>query len=688
MKTCFSLSLLLVLPFTLLATETKNDATLLASLTNEINTIAQSAKEQRANIDYLPYVMSVFDGEELSRAGASSLKDALSLVAGVNIASDNLSLFNSVFRGSNPVAYGQSKLVIDGVEINDLFFDGYTAYLSMPVDMIKRIEVVKGPGSYSNGHYGYAGSIIITTYKTEMPIGETGRWFASAGNNRTGKIGGSFAIKDDDFSFSADVYTVHDDLSLSYGKDGLSNNLLGAANAPLSRSGNAPSSTDATMASASISKGAFFADGRFSSYRHGSEGGINFALASDGDHYNVDQWHLGIGAHYTMGDFTGAIQAAMTQDSFTSHQLLAPAGLRLPSLTPPTVVVTYLDGFYGIHEAFIRTYQISNTLSGSAFGGDITMGLSGSWSNTHSEKTITTDRDSGSGMTDYSTSLPFFNPDGSLNNQMAYVTYERTLSSNLIGYASLTLDHRNGLATQIDPRIATVYTIDPDNLLKFSISRAHRNPSWQEMFTLNNRARWGNPDLSPETVIAYETQYIHKFESEHTFSLNLFRLANNDQIYLQYNASAGRYEYVNGSKSLIQGVEAEWRKRYDDTSFYVAYTHIWAEDGDGVTLPNAPSDTARGFITQNFNQNWYASLAGRWQSATPRAADDTRSEMKSIGIVDTSIGYKLPRLHSEVQLTLKNIFNSTELYPSPKGTYNDDYPAVGRTYLVTVRGTF
>ncbi len=687
MTTRFSLALLL-LPFSLLSAEMETHSNLLSNLTDEINTIAQSAKDQRANIDYLPYVMSVFDGEELSRAGASSLKEALSLVAGVNIASDNLSLFNPVFRGSNPVAYGQSKLVVDGVEVNDLFFDGYTAYLSMPIDMIKRIEVVRGPGSYSNGHYGYAGSIIITTYKAEMSTGDNGRWFASAGNNRTGKVGGSFAIRDNDFTFAADIYTVHDNLALSYGKDGLSNNLLGAANASLSRSGNAPSETDATMVSASISKGAFFADGRFSTYRHGSGGGINYALSSDGDHYNVDQWHIRSGAHYRAGEFEGTFQAAMTQDSFTSHQLLAPEGLRLPSLTPPTTVVTYLDGFYGIHEAFIRTYQLNNTLTGSVYGGDMTVGLNATWSSVASEKTLTTDRDSGSGLSDYSTTLPFFNPDGSINNQSAYITYERALSSNLIGYASLTLDHRNGLATQIDPRLAAVYTLDPNNLLKFSISRAHRNPSWQEMFTLNNRARWGSHDLHPETVMAYETQYIHKFETEHTLSFNLFRLDNKDQIYLQYNTPETRYEYINGSKSLIQGFETEWRKRYDDTSFYAAYTHIWAEDGNGVTLPNAPSDTARGFITQTLNETWYASLAGRWQSATPREIGDVRADMKSIGIVDTSIGYKLPRFHSEVQLTLKNMFNETELYPSPKGTFNDDYPATGRTYLVTVRGTF
>ncbi len=687
MNTRFSLALLL-LPLVVLATEKDVDDTLFTNLADNIQTIAQTAKNQRSNIDYLPYIMTVFEGEELTRAGASSLKEALSLTAGVNIASDNLSLFNPVFRGSNPVAYGQSKLIVDGVEVNDLFFDGYSAYLTMPIDMIKRIEIVRGPGSYSDGHWGYAGSIVVTTYKKEPKPGENGRWFASAGTHNTYKVGATYAMRDDDFALAADLYTVQDNLSLSYGEDGLSNNLLGGANAYLSRSGDAPSSTDATMFSLSLSKGIFFADGRISSYRHGSEGGINYALASEGDHYNVDQWQLRAGVHYQLENFSGVFQAGITQDSFISHSLLAPAGLRLPSLTPPTVIVNYLNGFYGDHEAIIRTYRVNNTLSGTVFGGEATFGIGKSWSSVHSEKTITTNRDSGIGMSDYSTTLPFFSPTGSINNLTTYLTYERVISSSLSGYASLTIDKRNDLSAQVDPRAALLYTIDPDNLMKFSISRAHRNPSWQEMYTLNNRARWGNPNLVPETVVAYETQFIHRLETDHTFSVNFFYLSNEDQIYPQYNTALSRYDYINGSESEIKGIEVEWRKRYDTTSFYAAFTHICAEDGNGVTLPNAPSNTARGFITHTFDSNWYGSLAGRWQSTIPRSSTDMREDMKAIGIVDVSIGYKVPQIQSEIQLSAKNIFDKNEFYPSQNNTYDGDYPSTGRTFLVTFRGTF
>ncbi len=362
MKTPFTLALLLI-PFTLFATE-ETSSTALQELTQELNEITQTATEQRVNIDYLPYIMSVFEGDELSHAGATSLKDALSLVAGVSIASDNLSLFNPIFRGSNPEAHGQTKLIIDGIETNELLFDSHTSYLAMPIELIKRMEVVRGPGSYSDGHWGYAGSVIITTYKKEeIPNGQSGRWFASSGSYGTRKAGGSYSLLKNDFSLGADVYTIHDNLALNYGKDALSNGYFGANNVQLSRSGSAPLGTDTTVISATIAKGSLFVDGRFSLYRHGGGGGITYALASDGDHYTLNQGSFHLGTHYTLGNFSGTIQGSMTDDRFGNYGLTRPAGLVLAG-------VTYPDGFYSVNEVLVRTYGISNTLSGNLFWGE------------------------------------------------------------------------------------------------------------------------------------------------------------------------------------------------------------------------------------------------------------------------------------------------------------------------------
>ncbi|MFZ2968245.1 MAG: TonB-dependent receptor [Sulfuricurvum sp.] len=682
MRTPFSLALLLI-PLALFATE-DGSSNELQDLTQDLSQITQTATVQRANIDYLPFIMSVFEGDELSHAGANSLKDALSLVAGVSLSSDNLSLINPVFRGSNPQARGQTKLIIDGREMNEFIFDSHSSYLAMPIDLIKRIEVVRGPGGYSDGHWGYAGSIIVTTYKKEPSEDKEGRWFASSGSYGTRKMGGSYALVKDDFSLGADVYTIHDNLTLNYGKDALANGYFGPNNVQLSRSGSAPFQTDTTVISARVAKGSLFLDGRFSLYRHGAGGGITYALASDGDHYTLNQNSIHSGTHYTLGNFSGTVQGSMSEDRFGNYSLSRPAGLVLGG-------VTYPDGFHSVVELLVRTYEMSNTLSGIFLGGKGTFGIKKSHSTAVYVKTLYTNMSSGVGLVDYSNTYPFVEPRSSMNDFSTYLTYEHPITKSLMGYVSLTLDKHNTLVPRWDPRIATIYTINPENLVKFSISRAHRNPSWQEMFLINNPARWGNPNLKAESVIAYETQWIHTFGLNHTLSMNLFHLQNENQIYLHYNPTSAtpRYDYINGSQSTITGFETEWRRRYDTLSFYATYSHIMAYDGHGDTLANAPSNSVSGFMTYHWDQHWYTSLSGRWQGKTPRTKTDSRPSMQEISTMDGTIGYTIPKFNSEIQFSVKNMFNQTQLYPAPEGTYTADYPAgVGRNYLITLRGTF
>ena len=62
--------------------------------------------------------------------------------------------------------------------------------------------------------------------------------------------------------------------------------------------------------------------------------------------------------------------------------------------------------------------------------------------------------------------------------------------------------------------------------------------------------------------------------------------------------------------------------------------------------------------------------------------------MKAFGVVDASLGYKIPSLPAEIQLSVKNVFDERELYASPAGTYDDDFPSAGRAFLATIRGSF
>lgn len=85
---------------------------------DRFNSVATITKQ---NEQYQPYIISVFKGKELEKLGISNLKEALMLVPGVDMATDNFNNQTSIFRGSNSLAYGQTKLFIDDVLVNNLF---------------------------------------------------------------------------------------------------------------------------------------------------------------------------------------------------------------------------------------------------------------------------------------------------------------------------------------------------------------------------------------------------------------------------------------------------------------------------------------------------------------------------------------------------------------------------------------
>ena len=93
---------------------------LLESISNEMQHFENVATKTKENELYQPYIISVFHGKDLEKLGISNLKEALGLVPGVDMATDNVNTQTPIFRGSNPLSYGQSKLFIDDVLVNNV----------------------------------------------------------------------------------------------------------------------------------------------------------------------------------------------------------------------------------------------------------------------------------------------------------------------------------------------------------------------------------------------------------------------------------------------------------------------------------------------------------------------------------------------------------------------------------------
>ncbi|MCK5262991.1 MAG: TonB-dependent receptor, partial [Gammaproteobacteria bacterium] len=185
---------------------------MLQSLQEDMQEYSRIATRTKQNVDYMPYIISAWNSDELSQLGISTLREALSLVPGVDLSIGTVGTTTPIFRGSNPFAMGQSKLIIDGVVVNDKMTGTYSQFLDMPIEIIQRIEVVRGPGSLLSYVNGYAGSIhVITKANRDDGMSVENEVFAELGSHQYKTGGFVVSHEQEEFSISSDLfYKSHD----------------------------------------------------------------------------------------------------------------------------------------------------------------------------------------------------------------------------------------------------------------------------------------------------------------------------------------------------------------------------------------------------------------------------------------------------------------------------------------------
>ncbi|MHB1844535.1 MAG: TonB-dependent receptor plug domain-containing protein [Deltaproteobacteria bacterium] len=114
--------------------------------------------------DTAPAVVTVIDHREIAAMGARTLLDVLRRVTGMDVGRTPLGDDQLTLRGqTNPA---ELLVLIDGQRINNPY-NGY-APVDLPVAMIDRVEVVRGPGSALYGTDAFAGVIQVFT---RQPVG-------------------------------------------------------------------------------------------------------------------------------------------------------------------------------------------------------------------------------------------------------------------------------------------------------------------------------------------------------------------------------------------------------------------------------------------------------------------------------------------------------------------------------------
>lgn len=661
----FPFSLLVsLLPLSLVATD---QPSALTSLNDDLSATEQLATQTNQNIDYQPFILSVWEQKDLVSFGVHSLKDALMLLPGVDMMANTNNNRTPVIRGSNPLSYGQTKLAIDGVVVNDRSADTYTGYLDFPIELIQRIEVVRGSGSFIEGVNGYSGTINVITYAKDENTLHNGTIFGSFGNDNARQAGFWHTHRAAEWKLSSDFfYQSNDALSPIKVTDKYHN------------VGYAPLNSNQVAFGLSYSYNDFYLKGRFNHFKTGSAFGNLSALPNSDGTQTFPSWYIESGYTHRITDALSVnAKAGIMEDGWGEDSRLLPPGTYNS--------ITYPIGFWSHLNFETRLLYASMGASYTGFQNHkIALGYEQKYEDIIDMSTVTTNRAGGTNLVNYTNSLSFIDAGSACRHTDEFYINDTIDLSDQLAF-SFNVGGTKASNIEFEPyaRAAMVFQPYRQHIFKFMVGNSYRLPSFRELYTQNNPQQVGNPNLEAEHVISYETQYLYKPSVDTTLGINLFYLKNTGQIAPDTTTKI----YQNIGQRNIKGFEGEFRGSItEDDLMFLSYSYIDGKTIKGnITtdfLPYASTQLIKGGVSYTLAPQINAAIVGHYMSVKERRPEDSRKNaMDSFASYDLILGWEdINGFY--VQGALKNANNAVYRYISPPSTYADDYPIEGRTFWI------
>jgi iron complex outermembrane receptor protein len=145
----------------------KSDDKELQELLSIVQQETDVATKNRINSDYVPGIVTVLEGDELEALGVRTAGEALGLVPGIQHVRDDRATDSVLVRGIDfPFNVGNVQVLVNSVPLARQDSGISTSALSMPVEQIERIEVIRGPGSVIYGDFAFMGLVNIITRRS------------------------------------------------------------------------------------------------------------------------------------------------------------------------------------------------------------------------------------------------------------------------------------------------------------------------------------------------------------------------------------------------------------------------------------------------------------------------------------------------------------------------------------------
>ncbi|MEH6627006.1 MAG: TonB-dependent receptor [Motiliproteus sp.] len=637
-----------------------------------------------------PSVASVITRKQIEQMGATHLDEVLERVPGLHVMPSSLSRMDPTYsvRGIQTGFNPQIMVLLNGAEFKNTFNGGLPYTFRMPVSNIKRIEVIRGPGSAVYGADAFSGVInIITNNADDNAAGELGLRSGSFGSRDLWFRKG---YRQDDFSIS---FAFEHQLS-----DGDNSRIV---DADLQTIFDGMFATSASQAPGAVSTGYevtnLHLDLGYNSwnletwYWQQSNAGVGSggANALDNSGYqDVDQLRvkLGFDDQLTPQWSLKANLSYLNSDS-DSFFVLFPSGATLPVGTdgnafssPFSGMVTFTDGYIGNprNENTVMVADVAALYTGFT---DHLVRLASGW--TREEIETEEFKNFGPGvidgtvpvvggtLTDVTGTADIYLPNQDRTHYYLSLQDEWRLNNDWSLTAGVRWDHYSDFGESTNPRIALVWETSHNLTTKLLYGTAFRAPAFNEQYLINNPAALGNPDLTPEEIETVELAFDYRPNFDTSIKLTLFVYEATDLIDTVAVGTTEQTDNVRDQDGHGLELELGW-KLSDRFKIYGNYAFQHSENADtGADVADAPQHSTYLDMQYTFTEQMSASVQHYWIGSRPREAGDSRAEVDDYHWVNLRLGYSLDAGHLQLAMTVKNLFDSNAREPASTSIPND-----------------
>lgn len=653
-------------------------------------------QEQRS--DEAPSIVYVLTDQDIKELGIRNLYDALKLVPGCDIGLTQTGDPRIGVRGAASFLSSGGVVTQDGYRLDEGQTGSATVFnFALPVANIKRIEVVRGPGSILYGPNGFSGIINIVTKDSlntqgaEISIGggsHDARQYNVLFGQSFGdmKFSGFFQYFESDganMRIEEDVQTVVDRILSPF-------DIPAASLAP----GDTDERREAIDANVSVIYKGVTLRGRVKIQKDGDYAGFAGSLGDSTQ--KSAQYHLNALYERQFGNKGYiALSTYFLQNAYQPDYMISPPGFTIPEDR---------DG-NGMMEMFPDGRRLRFDVKSRSLGGEFRLHYPLSEHHTGMIGGAFTREETFQATAfanyDLITSAAFGSlqkiappyPEKSRNIVMLFAQDSWTIQRGLSLTGGVRYEHYENFGEIMTPKGGVVWELTPRLFLKTLYGHAFRAPTLVESFGFTGFLR-GNPNLHAESIHTFEVEAGYHLSKNFRFEVNTFYNTLRDMIVSVPDPQfPGQSYLINSGKVHVWGVETSVQANFTtalgkENRLFANYTYLAPDEHAADVLTDIPHHLANSGLTFSFKDHLLFNTSCLFRSQRTRAATDSRGDLAAYAIVNANLLVKDFFKTCEISGTISNVFDQRYADPLPQGIFPGDLPRPGSSVFVNATYQF